>query len=206
MSRSLNSVKPFIAPESSEAGAGGLRAALVAAAMQIIEDAGPDAFSLREAARRAGVSAAAPAYHFRDTRGLLTSVATVGFKEFGDALEAAIHPDRRTTIVAQSHAYLRFATARPGLFRLMWRKSMLNMGNPEHLAAARRAFEISDRVVRGADRETVGWSEIALSPTLACWSMVHGFVGLVIDGVFFAHEAPERLDALLDSMLQHLDV
>ena len=203
MTNPLNTVKSPLDVEDSR---GGLRAALITAAMQIIEDAGPDAFSLRAAARRAGVSPAAPAYHFRDARGLLTAVATVGFEQFGDALEAAVTADRRSTIIAQSHAYLRFATARPGLFRLMWRKSMLDMTDPAHLAAARRAFEISDRAVRGADARKTGSSELALSPTLACWSIVHGFVGLVMDGAFFAHEGPARLDALLDAILQHLDV
>ena len=187
---------------------GDLRASLVAAASEIIEEVGPDSFSLRAAARRAGVSPAAPAHHFRDTRGLLTTIATIGFLELGDALEAATGPDRRSTIVAQSHAYLRFALAKPGLFRLMWRKAALDLNDPDHIAAATRAFAISDRVVRG-DEATVAPPGIpALAPTIACWSMVHGFVALVIDGAFFAPEAggPNTLDALLDATLKHLDL
>jgi len=186
---------------------GDLRAALIEAALEIIEEIGPDAFSLRAAARRAGVSPAAPAHHFRDTRGLLTAIATIGFIEFGDALEAVTGPDRRSTIVAQCHAYLRFALARPGLFRLMWRKEALDIADPEHISAARRAFEISDRVVRGDDALRASPGDPALSPTIACWSMVHGFVALVIDGAFFARDTEAgALDVMLDATLKYLDV
>ncbi len=187
---------------------GDLRASLIEAALEIVEEVGPDAFSLRSAARRAGVSAAAPAHHFRDTRGLLTAIATIGFTEFGDALEAATGPDRRSTIVAQCHAYLRFALARPGLFRLMWRKEALDIDDPEHVAAARRAFLISDRVVRGVDAVMASPGDPALSATIACWSMVHGFVALIIDGAFFARDAETRgtFDVMLDATLNYLEI
>ena len=185
---------------------GDLRAALVAAALEIIEEMGPDEFSLRAAARRAGVSPAAPSHHFRDTRGLLTAIATIGFLEFGDALEGARGSDRRSTVVAQCHAYLQFALTRPGLFRLMWRKSALDIDDPEHLAAARRAFAISDRVVRGEGVHVTSLDSVALAPTIACWAMVHGFVALALDGAFFARgaSAQNALDVFLDATLKHL--
>ncbi len=188
---------------------GDLRASLVAAALEIIEEVGPDAFSLRAAARRAGVSPAAPAHHFRDTRGLLTVIATIGFLELGNELGAATRPDRRSTIAAQCHAYLRFALARPGLFRLMWRKAALDLKDPEHIAAAKRAFAISDRIVRGDEAVAASSpGDPVLAPTIACWAMVHGFVALIIDGAFFASEAevPAALDRLLDATLKHLDL
>ena len=192
---------------------GDLRASLVAAALEIIEEVGPDAFSLRAAARRAGVSPAAPAHHFRDTRGLLTAIATVGFTWLGDALEQARGPDRPATIRSQCHAYLRFALARPGLFRLMWRKQMLDGNDADHFAAARRAFAISDAVMRphaatGRPDEEGEVTNRALAPTIACWSLVHGFVALAIDGAFFARAAgePASLDGLLDAILARLDL
>ena len=185
---------------------GDLRTSLITAGLEIIEEMGPDAFSLRAAARRAGVSPAAPAHHFRDTRGLLTAIATVGIVEFGNALEQASGADREATIRAQCHAYLHFALKRPGLFRLMWRKDMLDNDNPDHIAAARRAFAICDTAVRpGAGPAQPGAPELA--STIACWSLVHGFVSLVIDGAFFSAgtETPNALDELLDSALAHLD-
>ncbi len=203
----LNGVKTNMGPRLNYHH-GDLRASLIAAASEIIEEVGPDAFSLRAAARRAGVSAAAPAHHFRDARGLLTAIATIGFVEFGNELEAAMGPDRRSMVVAQSHAYLRFALARPGLFRLMWRKAALDLDDPDYVAAARRAFAISDHVVRGSDAIAALPGDATLAPTIACWSMVHGFVELIINGAFFARqtEVPGALDALLDATLRHLDL
>ena len=186
---------------------GDLRATLIAAGLEIVEQVGPDAFSLRAAARCAGVSPAAPAHHFRDARGLLTAIATVGFVDLTEALKRADGPDRSSTLRGQCHAYLQFALARPGLFRLMWRKAMLDEDNAEYLAAARQAFATADAVVRpGAGPADA--ADPTLSPTIACWSLVHGFVGLVIDGAFFARMegAPVALDGLLDASLSHLDV
>jgi len=187
---------------------GDLRASLVAAALEIIEEVGPDNFSLRATTRRAGVSPAAPVHHFRDARSLLTAIATTGFIELGDALEAAAGPDRRSTIVTQCHAYLRFALAKPGLFRLMWRKTALDLDDPAHVAATQRAFGISDRAVRGDNAVMTSPGDPALAPTIACWSMVHGFVALIIDGAFFAPAAgvSNALDLLLDATLEHLNL
>ena len=185
---------------------GDLRSALIAAGREIIEEKGPDGFSLRAAARRAGVSPAAPAHHFGDARGLLTAIATVGFIEFGDAIEAAMGPDRRSTIVRRCHTYLEFALAKPMLFRLMWRKTILDLDDPDHLAAARRAFEITDRTIRGGDAVDTLPDNRTLTPTIACWSVVHGFTTLVLDGAFFgsAQDDPERLKAMLDDLLMQL--
>lgn len=186
---------------------GDLRSALIAAGLETIAQSGPDAFSLRAAARRAGVSPAAPAHHFGDARGLLTAIATVGFVELGEALAGAGAGgvDRSSRLRAHCHAYLRFALSRPGLFRLMWRREMLDTDDPAYVNAARHTFAVSDAVVRpGAARAEPG--DPALAPTLACWSLVHGFVGLVMDGAALAR-APDpsaALDAVLDTALADL--
>jgi AcrR family transcriptional regulator len=207
MLRNLNAVKTAAAiPRKYHHG--DLRTSLIKAALEIIEEVGPDAFSLRAAARRAGVSPAAPAHHFRDARGLLTAIATLGFLEFGNALEAATGPDRRSIIVAQCHAYLRFALARPGLFRLMWRKEVLDMDDPEHISVAMRAFAITDRAVRGDDAVMAAAGDPLLAPTIACWSLVHGYVSIIIDGAFFddSADAVGTFDVMLDAALQYLDL
>src|SRR5271165_4982256 len=87
---------------------GALQDALIAATEAILAERGVEGFTLREAARRAGVSPAAPAHHFGDAKGLLSEVALLGFKEFGDALRradegAGSDPDRR--LYAQGLAY-----------------------------------------------------------------------------------------------------
>ena len=95
----------------------------------MIAERGLDRFSLRETARRAGVSPAAPAHHFKDVRGLLTAIAAQAFADLADALEAATDaagPEREARIKAQGMAYVAFALDRPARFDLMWRKALLD--------------------------------------------------------------------------------
>ena len=189
---------------------GALRAALIAAAGAVIAERGVDNFSLREAARRAGVSPAAPAHHFRDARGLLTAVATEAFRRFGDALEAADRGgDRATRIRSQGLAYVRFALAERAGFDLMWRYAMIDREDPDYKVAGNRAFAILDRAARGEDApQADNPNDAAYAPSIACWSMVHGFARLAIDGAFGTEEgAAERAaTALLPHVLDHLAV
>lgn len=185
---------------------GDLRASLIAAAAAMIAETGAEGFSLRGAARRAGVSAAAPAHHFGDARGLLTAVATEGFIALSNALEAATGGDRRSMLIAQAHTYLDFALAHPGLFRLMWRKEMLDMADDAHVVAGKRAFAALNRVALGNDMATAAPGAPGTAASVAWWSAVHGFATLALDGAF----APQgqhhpALDTLLDATLTYLD-
>lgn len=202
MERDLNSVKTYHH--------GDLRAALILAAEEVIAERGLDRFSLREAARRAGVSAAAPAHHFGDARGLLTAVAARTFEAFGDALEAADRSggDRIERVRAQGIAYVRFALAERARFDLIWRKALIDGDDPDYAAAGRRAFGILDRAVRGSDAAPWEPGDPGPAPSIAAWSMVHGFARLALDGAFGVEEgAPERAaDALLPLVLDHLAV
>lgn len=187
---------------------GALREALITAAEQVIAERGVDGFSLREAARRAGVSPTAPGYHFRDTRGLLTAVATAAFRDFGEALAAAdVGPDRVTRLRAQGMAYVRFALANPARFDLMWRKSLIDNSDAECKAAGERAFKILDRVVRGEDAHGSACDSEA-TPSIAAWSIVHGFARLALDGMFGTErqEVEQAVEALLPRVLEHLEV
>lgn len=179
------------------------------AAEALIEERGLDRFSLRETARRAGVSPAAPAHHFGDARGLLTAIAAEGFRALGDALEAAdAGEDRRARVMAQGGAYVRFALARPARFSLMWRKAILDNDDPALDEAGRRAFQILDSAVRGEIAGRTGPRDPALAPSIACWSMVHGFALLALDGAFGSDEDAPALavEALLPAVLEHLDL
>src|SRR5215470_16395265 len=88
---------------------GNLQKQLIAAAEEILSEKGVEGFTLREAARRVGVSPAAPAHHFKDATGLLTEVAALGFAELaqmlGDA-DAKAGPDPRARLAAQGRAYV----------------------------------------------------------------------------------------------------
>lgn len=189
---------------------GDLRAALIAAAGELIETRGVDGFSLREAARRAGVSPAAPAHHFGSARGLLTAVAADAFRRFADALEAgaASGSTRSAQIRGMGEAYVRFALSFPGQFDLMWRRPLLDKEDPTFAAEGARAFDILDRAVRGADASSGGPGDPALAPSIAAWSIVHGFARLALEGAFGGSpdDAAEAAKHLLPRMLDHLDV
>jgi AcrR family transcriptional regulator len=188
---------------------GALRPALIEAAEAVIAERGLDRFSLRETARRAGVSPAAPAHHFGDTRGLLTAIATAGFVDLAEALEAAdAAPTRDQRIFNQGLAYVRFAIERPARFDLMWRDALLDTGDPGLAEAGRDAFMVLDRAVRGDNAPRSGRDDPAVAPSYACWAMVHGFARLALDGAFGDDAgAPARAaETLLPAVLRHLHV
>jgi AcrR family transcriptional regulator len=132
---------------------GDLRQQLMAVTEEIILEKGVDGFTLREAARRAGVSPAAPAHHFEDARGLLTAVALLGFQEFGEALrkaDAAGGSDPERRLQAQGQAYVRFALEHPARFQLMFRKERLDAASAELAAVAKQSYDVLEGAIRAA--------------------------------------------------------
>src|SRR5476649_2329679 len=132
---------------------GDLKDQLVAAAEAIILERGVDGFTLREAARRAGVSPAAPAHHFKDARGLLSEVALLGFQAFGDALLAADKRggnDPQKRLYEQGLAYVTFALKNPARFQLMFAPGKCDMGYRNLGKVADRSFSVLESAVRAA--------------------------------------------------------
>jgi AcrR family transcriptional regulator len=156
-----------------------LRRALIDAAMASIDERGPAALSLRDLARRAGVSHAAPAHHFRDKAGLLTAVATEGFLKLAAALEAA---DTRTgRFVDVGAAYVRFAVEQRAYFEVMYRPELYHRDDPELLAARQAAGAFL--YPRAAEvTGTQPDSPEALGAAMAAWSLVHGLATLWLYG------------------------
>src|SRR5260370_669497 len=132
---------------------GDLRRQLIAAAERIIVERGVEGFTLREAARRVGVSPAAPSHHFKDAKGLLTEVALLGFRDFGEALAAA---DRRggedpmRRLYEQGVAYVRFALRYPARFQLMFRLDKHDHSNAEFVRVSQQSFRILENAIRAA--------------------------------------------------------
>jgi AcrR family transcriptional regulator len=110
---------------------GDLRSALIQAADEIIAEGGIEAFSLRAAAQRAGVSPGAPAHHFGSAKGLLTEVALLAFERASLYLEEAGRTeDPAADIRAIGLAFVTFAVNHPGHFRLMFRNDLVNRSDP----------------------------------------------------------------------------
>jgi AcrR family transcriptional regulator len=147
---------------------GDLRATILTEAARLVDQRGADRVSLRELAREAGVSHAAPAHHFTDRRGLFTALAAQGFELLAVALA-----DARPRFLDAALAYVRFAIEHPGHYRVMFDKSLVDPSSPE-LAAAQAAAgaELSRGVASLSDQHA------AADPAgaeLAAWSLVHGF-------------------------------
>ncbi len=116
---------------------GDLRVALIQAADDIIAEGGIETFSLRAAAKRAGVSPAAPAHHFGSAKGLLTEVALRAFERVGLDIEEAGHSeDVVADVRAVSRAFVAFAVRHPGHFRLMFRGDLVNRTDPRYAELA----------------------------------------------------------------------
>jgi AcrR family transcriptional regulator len=148
---------------------GDLRRALLTAAVQSIDETGPAALSLRDLARRAGVSHAAPAHHFGDKAGLLTAVAVEGYELLTGALTAA-----GDDILEMGVAYVRFAVRHRAHFEVMFRPDLYRAEAPE-VDRARRATR--ERLDHGLSVRT-SEAAPARSTVIAAWSIVHGFATL----------------------------
>lgn len=153
---------------------GDLRRELIRHALAEITENGVPALSLRELARRAGVSHAAPAHHFGDKTGLLTAIATEGFTLLADTLEAA----RVRGFLETGVAYVSFAVEHPAHFTVMF--GPVGEGDADLAAARDRAGAILDEGVvdlphppAEADRHDAA---------IAAWSLVHGFATLWLNG------------------------
>ncbi|WP_020179981.1 TetR/AcrR family transcriptional regulator [Methylopila sp. M107] len=213
MSDDLNSVKTE-ATKPSAYHHGDLRAALVRAAEAVIRERGVDGFSLREAARRANVSPAAPTHHFGDARGLLTAVAAEGFRGLwealaaADAASAAARATRTERIRAQGIAYVAYALAEPARFDVMWRKSRIDSADPAYAEAATRAFELLCAAVEDRSANLENPCPQGGDRAIAAWSMVHGFARLALDGALDMAEAPAKsaVETLLPAVLERLAV
>jgi AcrR family transcriptional regulator len=162
---------------------GALRPALIAAARDMLANDGPGAVSLREAARRVGVSATATYRHFQDKEHLLAAIAAEGFCEFAAGLEAAGAHE----FSGMGDAYLQFALAHPGLFRLMFGPLLKQRDKyPELAAAADSAFFV---LLDGAKRFVGKDGPEVETTAYAAWSFSHGLARLVIDDVISAEQA-----------------
>ena len=157
---------------------GNLRAALLEAAVAQLAESGPESLSLRELARSAGVSHAAPAHHFDGKAGLLTAVAAEGHRRFAAALRTAW--ESTGDFLEVGVAYVVFAREHPGYFSVMFRPDLVRMDDPDLVAAV----EQSNAVLYGPVAEVAAGDPDfdVLLGGLAAWSLVHGLASLLASG------------------------
>ena len=183
---------------------GDLRLALIAAAEQLLSEQGIEAFSLRAAARLAGVSPAAPAYHFGDAAGLLTEVAILGFQELTRYLiewteKGGTEPLAR--LRSQGQGYIRFALANRARFQLMFRKDKLRASAQLTASAADTYSHLQAAVCRATNIDENTIDANAQASILAAWSLAHGFAHLALDGQFQRMAGSDGAEVFFDACI-----
>jgi AcrR family transcriptional regulator len=164
---------------------GDLRTALLAAAEQVLLDKGVDGFTLRECARRAGVSHAAPAHHFGDARGLLSELASLGFMRMAALMQAArdvAGTDVRAALNGVGCAYVQFAVTHPAQFALMFRSHVVDVRGRNPKATGKTAYDHLRETLAAARGEQVHDSPTFTHRVTLAWSSVHGLSSLLLDG------------------------
>ncbi len=178
---------------------GNLREALLNAALRLISEVGPTAFTLREVARRAGVSHNAPYRHFRDRDELMAAVSTQGYGELtramldaGEQQSGALARLKRAGL-----AYVKFALGRPEHFTVMFdapaskpseklcfNPSKMKIKYPEAAEAAEQSFRTLMNFVAACQQEGTLPASDTKELALLAWSIVHGIAKLAITGRF----------------------
>jgi AcrR family transcriptional regulator len=175
---------------------GDLRNALVASAIRLIEDTGPGAFSLREAAREVGVSANAAYRHFEDKSALMGAAAEQGFGQLSQCMiramdRASKEKHGQCVSIARfksvGRAYIEFALDHPELFRLMFSQSGAECLSPRKTRGisegeAETPWGLLGQALDSLVHDGVMTKERREGAELKAWTVVHGFASLALDG------------------------
>jgi AcrR family transcriptional regulator len=163
---------------------GNLREALLESAIRLIAEVGPAAFTLREVARRAGVSHNAPYRHFHDKDDLLAAVATEGFNELTAAMTTAAAPvaNPRDRLRQAGLAYVAFALRRPEHFTVMFEAPPSKHQPASAEEASKRAFATLLAFVQQCQETRQLPPGDPLHFALLAWTWVHGIAKLAITG------------------------
>jgi AcrR family transcriptional regulator len=163
---------------------GDLKRALTSAALSLVAERGPKGFTLTEAARRAGVSAAAPYRHFADKAHLLATVAEQGFLDLHAALttgaDAASEPPEK--LIEIGRAYVRWALGHPDQYRVMFGADTDKTQYSSLAVAAGQAFGDLLHAIAGCQAAGLLRGQQPREVAGPLWSLVHGVASLAIEG------------------------
>ena len=180
-----------------------LRRTLLDAARQALADG--NTISLRDIARRAGVSHTAPYRHFADKEALLAAVAEEGFVKFGQCLQeakASLENRPLQALQATGVAYVRYAIQHSTHYRVMFGQNLYRCGEyPALLDASGAAFEILVSIIEAGQVQGTIKSGEAQQLALGAWAQVHGLAMLLLDGQL-AVSGLENIEAMTQQMIQ----
>jgi AcrR family transcriptional regulator len=189
---------------------GDLRRVVIETAQDMLREDKGWQFTLREVARRAGVSHAAPYKHFPDKSALLAELATLGFDELREEVSGAIERPLRSAraeFMAAAKAYIHFGTANPSLYRLMFSADVDKTAFPTLNEAGAAAFAVLLGILERGQQNGAFKKQPVRSQAAASWALVHGFTMLAIDGQLLPERVGAKpIDAALTSLLEGLEV
>ncbi len=168
---------PTVGPVPTTYHHGDLAVALRATTVELITERGPSGFSLREVARRAGVSHAAPAHHFGDARGLLTSVAVEGFGLLADGLATGTEgiDDAAERLAACGRAYVGVVLHHPGHFAVVFQADLISEHDPSYVEGRDRVNEQFVRTITMVRDQLHPTLDVELGATLV-WATLQGLL------------------------------
>jgi AcrR family transcriptional regulator len=185
-----------------------LKQSLLDAAVGLIAEVGPQTFTLREVARRAGVSHNAPYRHFRDKEDLLAAVAAQGFDRLTEAMQTAMAKGRSGAerLNLAGRGYVQFALQSPQHLLVMFEGPQPADPQPEHTSAAQRAFQTLLDAIVAVQAEGGLPQGDPQGLAIVAWSGVHGLAKLAIGGrlPFDAKETLRFADYLTQVLAQGL--
>ncbi len=187
---------------------GDLKRVLTEVALDLVRSRQTSTFSLREAARGAGVTSAAVYKHFADREALLAAIARAGFDMMAERVAVAVrHRKGEARLIAVGDAYIAFAVAEPDLFRLMFKTARLALASPPvremNSDRPKGAFEHLHEAVAGAAGVAAG--DVDQGVLGLAWSVAHGAACLIIDGVWQANDqrAKEAIRLAVPAIVKH---
>jgi AcrR family transcriptional regulator len=161
-----------------------LRQKVLEASLALIEEGGLDRFSMREVARKAGVSHQAPYHYFGDREAILAALAGEGFSKLGESLvraapQASSEPVK--VVEAMGRAYVEFALRHPAYFQSMFRADAVPLDR--YPDARKREDEAFGKLMEGIGQAFANQpNEVRRAIAIACWAMVHGLATLILEG------------------------
>jgi AcrR family transcriptional regulator len=185
---------------------GDLRAALVDAGIELLEAEGLDAVTVRAAARKVGVSHAAPARHFPTATSFLAAIATIGYRRLGAALaDAAVGLDAVAGFRNMGRAYVSFAVADPHWYRAIFDASLADKAEHAELQeASADAFDILRNAIAATINAGAVRNDDVEFLALTVWSTVHGLATLIIDDQLKPKGYTDPTEQLIDAVLTAL--
>lgn len=159
------------------------RERILKAAVELMSKEGLADLSMREVARRAGVSHQAPYHYFENREAILAAIAEEGFKKFNAALESASGSNAVDRLIAAGRAYIGFALSHRAHFQVMFRPELVNLEkHPAALAEANRGFAILQSLIKDVVKEKFLPAKLADGMLILTWAFVQGLSGLLLEG------------------------